>query len=153
MKYTVYLAGAITGLTYKGASDWRDAVAEQLDSDKIETLSPLRGKSYLLDAGVLHSGEYKQTMSTGKGINRRDNFDCTRADVLLVNLLGAQKVSIGTVMEIAWAYQVRTPIVAVMEDNNVHTHVMIEDCLTYKVKTLEEAVDIIKVLFNDFQKR
>jgi hypothetical protein len=33
----------------------------------------------------------------------RDRFDATRCDVLLVNLLGAERVSIGTMMEVAWA--------------------------------------------------
>lgn len=151
MKYTVYLAGQITGLTYEGATDWRDKVASQLDSDKIETLSPMRGKSYLADAGVLHAGEYTQVMSTGKGINRRDNFDCTRCDCLLVNLLGTTKPSIGTCMEIGWAYQCKIPVLVVMEPNNVHRHVMIEDCTSWRVETLDEAVHIVKVLFNDFK--
>jgi hypothetical protein len=52
MKHYVYLAGPITGLTYEGATEWRNVAAEKLDSDKIETLSPLRGKNYLLGRGL-----------------------------------------------------------------------------------------------------
>ena len=42
--HTVYLAGPITGLTYDGATDWRHAVAADLNSVGIKGLSPMRGK-------------------------------------------------------------------------------------------------------------
>jgi hypothetical protein len=74
----------------------------------------------------------------------RDRFDATRCDVLLVNLLGAERVSIGTVMEIAWADLRRTPIVAVMEEGNVHEHGMVNEAIGFRVTTLDEALNIIK---------
>lgn len=149
MKHYVYLAGPITGLTYDGAQDWREKFASKVNSDKIECLTPLRGKAYLKDAGVLHSGTYDGALTTGKGITRRDFFDCTRASVVLVNLKDAAKVSIGTVMEIAWAFQKQIPVVLVMEPGNVHTHIMIEEAATYTVKNLEEAEKVLKYLLND----
>ena len=150
MRYLVYLAGQITGLTYEGATDWRDWAAEKLDSDKIETLSPMRGKSFLKDAGILHSGTYVPAVSTAKGIMRRDFYDCTRADCVLVNLLGAQKVSIGTMMELGFAYARQIPVVLVMEPGgNPHQHVMVEQAAAYIVPTLGEGVELVKFLFND----
>jgi hypothetical protein len=150
MKHYVYLAGAITGLTYKGATDWRDFVASQLDSDKVETLSPMRGKNFLLDVGILQNGTYDdKVISSGKGIMRRDFFDCTRASCVFVNLLGAQRVSIGTVLEVAWAYQAKIPVIVVMEQDNMHNHVMFNEAATYIVRTIEEAVELTKFLFND----
>jgi nucleoside 2-deoxyribosyltransferase len=150
MKHYVYLAGPITGLTYDGAQDWRTFAALQLDSDKIETLSPLRGKNYLLKRGVLHAGEYKEAMSTSKGINRRDHFDCVRADCVFVNLLDTpDKVSIGTMMEIAWAWDHQIPVIAVMENDNIHDHAMVNDCITYRVTTLEEGYELVRFLFNE----
>jgi len=151
LKHYVYLAGAITGLTYKGATDWREAVAKELDSDKVETLSPMRGKAFLLNAGVLHSGTYDaNVISSGKGIMRRDHFDCTRASAVLVNLLGSgERISIGTVMEVAFAYDHKIPVICVMEQDNKHNHVMFNEGCTYVVRTLEEAVELIRFLFND----
>ncbi len=40
----------------------------------------------------------------------------------------------------------RIPIVLVMEDNNVHDHSMLRGVVGFHVKTLEEAVDVIKSL-------
>lgn len=149
MKHYVYLAGPITGLTYTGATNWRDKLSKDLNSDKVECLSPMRGKQHLLEAGVLHSGNYDGILTTGKAITRRDYFDCTRADCVLVNLLGAEKVSIGTVMEIAWAYQAKIPTVVIMERNNVHNHVMVNEASHYIVESVEEAIGVIRYLFNE----
>lgn len=149
MKHYVYLAGPITGLTYEGATDWRKQAAAALDSDIVQTLSPLRGKDYLLGRGVLHSGDYPEVMSTAKGINRRDRFDTERSEVILVNLLGATKVSIGTVMEIAWAHQAGNIVLVVMEKDNIHRHAMIEDSTTYLTDNLDHAYEIVRFLFGD----
>jgi hypothetical protein len=80
----------------------------------------------------------------------RDRFDATRCDVLLVNLLGAKTVSIGTVMEIAWADNVRTPIVVAMEaKGNLHEHAMITEAIGFRVPTLEEAIDVVKAIIDN----
>jgi nucleoside 2-deoxyribosyltransferase len=152
MKHYIYLAGPITGLTYEGATDWRNQVSERLNSYKIECLSPMRGKEYLQGKGALTSGTYDGLLTTAKGIMRRDHFDCTRATALLVNLLGTKKVSIGTVMEIAWAYDKRIPVIAVMEPDNLHHHVMLDEGVHYTVGTIEDAVQVLKQLFNDLPK-
>jgi nucleoside 2-deoxyribosyltransferase len=152
MKQYIYLAGPITGLTFKGATDWRTYAAELLDSNKIECLTPLRGKDFLLKAGVLHSGTYDGALTTAKAITRRDYFDCTRASAVLINLLGAERVSIGTVMELAWCYQAQIPTVVVMESNNLHNHVMVNESCTYIVNSLEEAIRTMKILLNDVPK-
>lgn len=149
MKHYVYLAGPITGLTYDGASDWREKFSARMNSDKVECLSPLRGKEFLRGQGVLHSGTYDGSLTTGKAITRRDYFDCTRSTVVFINLKDSQRVSIGTVMEIAWAYQKQIPTIVVMEPGNIHSHVMLNESSTYIVSTLEEGEEILRFLLND----
>lgn len=142
--YTVYLAGPITGLTYDGATDWREAVIKSFPAH-IKGLSPMRGKQYLGNSKEPIKDSYSEfVMSTPKAIVTRDRFDATRCDVLLVNLLGATKVSIGTVMEIAWADAHRIPIVIAMEKNNPHDHSMIVQVAGYIVDTLEEATTVVE---------
>lgn len=150
---TVYLAGPITGLTFDGCTDWRDHAVQSLASVGIKGLSPMRAKEYLRSAGVLpalknakEDYEYSKygVMSTSRGIMTRDFFDATRCDVLLVNFLGAKLVSMGTVMEIAWAYQRRTPIVAAMEPGNIHEHGMVNEAIGFRVSTLDEAINVVK---------
>lgn len=147
----VYLAGPITGLTYDGAQDWRDAVTPRLFP--AVGLSPLRGKEYLRQIGELsgHGEEYKHLgcLSTPRGVMTRDYFDATRCDVILANLGGAKSVSTGTVMEIAWGFQAKIPIVAVMEaSGNPHEHMMINEAIGYRVETLDEAVHVVRMILN-----
>ena len=85
-------------------------------------------------------------MTSAKAINRRDYFDCTRSTLVLVNLEGTERVSIGTVMEIAWAYQAKIPTIVVCPKGNIHHHVMLDECSTYQVETLDEAIALVKVL-------
>lgn len=143
MPYTVYLAGPITGLSYNGAVDWREATIKTLADSGIKGLSPMRGKQYLSGKEYVQDSYSEFVMSTPKAIVTRDRFDATRCDVLLVNLVGATKISIGTVMEIAWADAARIPIVVAMEKNNVHEHAMLTQVSGYVVETLDEAVLIV----------
>jgi len=83
-------------------------------------------------------------LSGPRGIMTRDRFDATRCDVLLVNLLGATKVSIGTCMEIAWADLKRTPIVVAMEpEGNPHEHCMITEAIGFRCDSMRQALDVV----------
>lgn len=144
--YKVYLAGAISGLTFDGANDWRVGAEEFLAGRGVKGLSPLRGKEYLRALGEL-SPQCAQEGKAGilslpRSIMTRDFYDATRCDVLLVNLLGATRVSIGTVMEIAWGFQSRIPVVCAMETGNVHEHAMVNEALGYRTHSLEEALAV-----------
>lgn len=140
---TVYLAGPITGLTYDDGQDWRLRAAAQLDQLGVRALSPLRGKDYLRSFGKLED-QYVgvHALSEPAGIVTRDRNDCTKSDVVLANFLGAERVSIGTVMECAWADLARVPLVLVMEPDNIHQHAMVRQVAGYIVDDLDEAVAI-----------
>lgn len=148
---TVYLAGPISGLGYGAAVNWRETMVADFAKVGIKGLSPMRCKEYLsgmadLEANCREYGEIN-VLSSPLGITTRDRFDCTRCDVLFVNLLGADRVSIGTMMELAWADLVRTPIVCAMEPTgNVHDHAMVNSVINFKVGSLDEASDIIKAI-------
>lgn len=147
MKNLVYLAGPITGLSWEDANDWRNQVKNRLPRH-ISTLSPLRGKQYLEQRstvdGKINDCYEDYPLSSSRGINTRDYWDCTRATVVFVNLLGAKTVSIGTVMEIAWAYANKIPTILVMEESgNIHEHAMIRESVGFRVPTLDMGVEIL----------
>jgi len=146
MKPTIYLAGPISGLEYDSACDWRVEAIEKLAPD-IVGLSPMRGKMYLKEMGKLGDTYEDTVLSCQRGIMTRDFFDCTRADALIVNFLGAERVSIGTVMEVAWAFQKKTPVIAIMEkEGNLHDHGMVREAIGFRVTTLDEAINVAKAL-------
>lgn len=151
--FSVYLAGPISGLTYDQADDWRRIAYDELARGGIHAMSPLRYKEYLrhMVAGELSPtcagyGEL-HCLSSPRGIMTRDRMDATRCDALLVNFLGATRVSIGTVMEIAWADAHRIPVVCVMEESgNPHEHAMISEAIGFRVKTLDEAIHVVRAI-------
>jgi nucleoside 2-deoxyribosyltransferase len=143
----VYLAGPIAGLTYGECSGWREYARERLRAEGINAYSPLRGKEYLDTVGRL-SGDAKQyqhlgVFATSKAIMTRDSFDVRRADVVLVNLLGADRVSIGTMFEIAWAYDRHIPVVCAIEPSgNVHEHLFVQESIGFRTESVDEAISI-----------
>lgn len=150
---TVYLAGPISGLGYRGAVGWREHCQIVLATDGIRAFSPMRAKDYMQhvtsDVGFSSTCEeygHLSPLSGPRGIMTRDRFDATRCDVLLVNLLDATKVSIGTVMEIAWADLKRTPIVVAMEPGNIHEHCMINEAIGFRCGTMDEALHVVKAI-------
>lgn len=155
---TVYLAGPITGLSFEGCVDWREYAIKELNKVGITGLSPMRAKDYLKTETIVGDSYEDTVLSSSRGITTRDRWDTTRCDVILANFLGAEKVSIGTVMELAWADAYRIPSIVVMEaaesettgttasKGNVHEHAMIRECTGFRVKTLEEGLTVAKAI-------
>jgi nucleoside 2-deoxyribosyltransferase len=142
----VYLAGPISGLTFASAEDWRSEARAKL-KPPIFGLSPLRCKNYLSGELALASIGYEgHPLSTPQGITSRDRFDCQRADVVLFNFAGADRVSIGTCIEIGWADSARRPMVAIMEPGNLHDHAIVRAAVPFIVGTLDEAVGLIHAI-------
>jgi nucleoside 2-deoxyribosyltransferase len=145
---TVYLAGPITGLNYAGATDWREYAAAKLWEHGIKGLSPMRAKHYLAHLkSISGTGEeYADlgVLSTQKSVTCRDRFDTQRSDMVMMNLLGAERVSIGTMIEAGWADAARVPIILVIEPTNVHHHMMLREIAGFTVPTLEEAIHVAK---------
>ena len=153
---TVYLSGPITGYDYKGCTDWREFAVQWLMDNQIDAFSPLRWQKYRLQGEEAILDNYPDDpFNTKAAITHRDRWDTQRCDVMLANLQGATRISIGTIMEIAWADSVGKPIVAVLDpsdkpgfwwDMGIHKHAMLQDCLPYKVSDLQEGLDLVRRL-------
>lgn len=158
MSKLVYLSGPITGLSYDGCTDWREYAVKSLAEAGLTGLSPLRAKTYLQGIEKIGDSYEDIALSCSRGITTRDRWDTIRSDVLLVNLLGAERVSIGTVIEMAWADLSRVPIILVIEPSvleatgttpsqgNVHEHAMVREMAGFRVETLDEGIHIAKAL-------
>ncbi len=147
---TVYLAGAITGESFAGATDWREYVKTKLNPG-IAGLSPLRAKDYLKSETEIGDSYEDTPLSSSRGIMTRDFFDCQNCDIVLANLLDTKKVSIGTVMEIAWAYAFNKPLILVLEhEGNVHEHAMIREATGFRVDTVDKAISVANAVLTDY---
>lgn len=156
MKPLVYLAGPISHTTWKGATNWRVYAREVLAEAGITALDPMRGKDFLNQ--VVHGNIKFDTMVdstrqkyaglehpliTAHGITKRDRWDVLSSDLILVNFIGAKKVSIGTVMEIAWADAWNKYTIIAMEEDNIHQHGMVNESVGIIVPTFEEALALV----------
>lgn len=138
----VYLAGPITGLTYDEGQDWRTEAIDYFAAHGIHALSPLRNKEFLRTFGKLND-QYLNVnpLSDDSGIVTRDRNDVKTCDCVLMNLLGAQKVSIGTMIEVGWSDAYRKPLIVVMEKTgNINEHSMLRGIAGYRTESLNEGM-------------
>ena len=141
---TVYLAGPIKGRKYSDAVYWRNIAETRLSLRGIESLSPMRYKEELsFIIGELPDSDEHRPLTSSKGITARDRFDVMRCDAVLMNLIGVDVVSIGSMIEIGWADILRKPIFTVMTVENVHWHSMVRECSSFVVPTLDQAIELI----------
>lgn len=160
-----YLAGPITGKTFGDATEWREYVAMRLAGYGIEALSPMRGKDFILKrigTEKVLDQTYDAPMSKQKAILNRDRWDVMNADVVLFNLLpyavtenGCTKASIGTCVEFGWADAFRKLCVVVLDETdaqNPHNHAFLKEIAAFVVPTVDDAIEIIRVLNATMQK-
>jgi len=145
MDFLIYLAGPITGLSWQEATEWRVSAIERFkdmskDGKRYIALSPLRGKEYLSEETAIKDSYEHHQISTPKMINSRDMFDVRRSNLLIVNLKNAKRVTIGTMLEVGAAYILNTPIIVIMEPDNIHKHAMLGEQATAIVSDLDTAI-------------
>lgn len=148
----IYLCGPITGCTFLEAKvGWRKDVYDALTPKGIECLSPLRHlREDQIDLGDHQSmnpnGAAVGVLSTPRGLTERDRFDTMRSDLVFCNLLGAERASIGSMIEFGWADAMRIPILVCMDENNIHNHGMVTALASWIVPTLEEGMSVTEDL-------
>lgn len=154
---SIYLAGPITGLSYKDATHGWRAEFPKLLNPHIVCSSPMRHKKYLNTLQVLgldgNSREVynKNALSTAAGITTRDHNDVYTCDLVVANFLGAKTGSLGTAVEFGWASAYKKPIIMIVEGDfedfkNPHDHMMLNHLAGFRVSTLEEAAVIANTL-------
>lgn len=142
----VYCARQITGCSYDEVVDYYEDTRDILQDMGYEVFVALCGKSYLRNEREFAATGYKQPLSTDHAIFQRDWWMCRKCDILLVNLLGATTVSIGTVMEMAWAADHGKHVILVMEENNIHNHAFVKEAASVVYNKFEDALDYLKKL-------
>lgn len=139
---TVYLAGLIS-TDFKESLLWREHVEPAFLGSGMQVLSPMRGKK-TLDVFSKDGGVTDPWLSA-KDIIFRDYGDVSQADVILAHLetFGSPRPLIGTVCELAWAWQLKKPVVAIAAEDNylMRKHPFIAECVAHYCDKLEEAVD------------
>jgi len=144
---SVYLAGPIAGLSYDESTDWRQEAIKYLASKGITCLDPMRSKEHLAGVARIEGSYEDEALSSQKGINTRDHWDVMRCDVVLANLEHAREYpdrpTIGTIMEIAWAWAYRKPLVLILKEDSIYEHPMVLECAGFRVGSLESGLNVV----------
>jgi hypothetical protein len=162
MQRTIYLAGPISGQTYDEATNgWRLKFDNLLQGmcelsnglDEVTCASPMRGKDFLAERTepLGHCPDelvgYGNPMVSPSGIVTRDAYDVRTSDAILVNLLYADRVSIGTTLEVGMAFAWRVPIILVIPNRRGHPHdhgmlLSMAQANGYSTHSLEQAAEL-----------
>jgi len=126
-KLRPYLAGPIAGCTDAEAAGWRDAVTEKFP----KAINPMC-RDYRQGDALAHQRE----------IVELDKRDICRADCLLVRW-DATKASIGTTMEVIYAWENRVPVVLWI-DPKVTMSPWLNYHSTFVVHTFVDAIDAVE---------
>lgn len=133
----VYLGGPITGLTYDDCTSWRDEVQPALEAEGIEVRNPMRDKEHF----VIGNGPLPSRFDAESDAVQQDLNDIDEVDVILVNLIGATHVSIGSMCELGYAKARGKYIIVAYEEGSIHDHLFVELLATDVVASLEDALD------------
>ena len=146
-KPRVYLAGPIFGMNAAEANNWREEFRTRLGDIGIIGVSPLRceplrGDRYGL--GDLTDPRF----GTPEAIAAKNFLDVQMCDLTLgyqpraADLTFGQG-SVGTTIELAWAFALRKPTILVTESAYLRGHGPSKACANWIVPTLDDAYDVI----------
>ena len=105
---TVYMAFYITGQTYDYITTYVEHTKTNLEKFGYSVLHPMTAKESLRTELVMKAEGYKEPTATNHAIFERDKWMVQQCDIVYCNLTTIPKdqtprVSIGAMMEIAWA--------------------------------------------------
>ena len=137
----VYLAGLIS-TDHPESLAWREDACYLLGRDVpgVCVLSPVRGK----DMSKSKDGGLSTPDQGSKSIIMRDYNDIRQADMMLVNLnlWGSTRPLVGTLMELAWAWEMKMPVIAICAEGDtlMRNHPFVKECVSHYSLTLTDAI-------------
>ena len=147
---SIYLSGPISGLMYSEAAlGWRQEVGASLEAAGAVVLDPTRleTENYNSKEPISPLANQQSVMLNWKAITTKDRFYVQETDIVLMNLLGASRVSIGSMLELGWADLLRKPVILVMEkEGNLHDHAMVREMVGFHTPTLDQGVALALTL-------
>jgi nucleoside 2-deoxyribosyltransferase len=149
MSLKIYLAGPIAGQTGDAVNVSIAEKSAVLIDFGFLVYHPMVGKeSLILKSETFKPSGYEDfPIATNHAIFARDKWMVAQSDVILADLSNSGgRVSIGTMMEIAWANFLGKQIIVIMPFGNVHDHLFVREAATIIFGNMEEAYDYLREL-------
>jgi len=141
--FKIYLCGYINNNKLAECQKWRKQIREHYDNWKgkgkypISWLDPMNGKNL---ESITSEGNVSDIPA--RAFMLRDYQGVKEADILIVNLdvFGEKRPLIGTVYELAWAYQDHKPVIAIGTDKTYTEHPFIKETIVSLFPTVEDLI-------------
>ena len=135
----IYLAGKMSGFSFKEMNDWRE---------KIKRIFHHYGTYYSVNLSVINPVDYynfkEKKHQSEKEVMQFDLSLVKSSDIIVVNLQGLN-TSIGTCIELYEAYKREIPVIAIgTYDEYENIHPWIKDCITRLDSSDEQTVKYIR---------
>jgi nucleoside 2-deoxyribosyltransferase len=135
----------MTGLSAEQIAKYYADLKVKLTDMGLYALQPFYGKE-AEEGQIFQSHGYTKPIATDHAIFKRDHWMVRQSDIVYANLLGADRVSIGSMMELAWGYQMEKHVVLVMEKDNVHKHCFVHEAADVIFDNTEDALEYLSFI-------
>jgi len=143
----VYCAHPITGLTWDQVSSYYTHIKKVFQEAGFEVYQPMTAKKAIkaevTKEGTFKAGDFRKSVATNHAIVERDRWMVQHCDLLYLDLTGAKTVSIGCMMELAWAHILGRYTIVVMENDNIHKHAFVVETADILLSSEEEAFEYL----------
>ena len=139
-KLSIYMAHPITGLQGKEVINYYSETKDFLSDIGYEVYCPMIAKGYMISEKEFKSHGYDgNPIALNHAIKERDKWMVKSSKVLLLDLSGSKNVSIGCVMELAWAEEFGNHTIVVMEKDNIHNHAFVLESADIVFDNIDDA--------------
>ena len=143
----IYFARPITGLDYETVANSYEDTKDVLQGYGYgHVYHAFCAKGHLKNETCFKADRYEDPLTCNHAITLRDRWMVLQSDVLYLNIVGATRVSIGSIMELAWAFDHGKHCVVAMEKDNPHRHAFVLEAAHVVFETDSEALDYLKKL-------
>jgi len=139
----IYCAHPICGLQAEEIIKYYDEVVERLSDFGYEVFHPIVEKGYMRNEVKFKAEGFGDPVSTNHAISERDKWMVMNCDILFLNLLGTKTISIGCVMELAWAQILNKHTIVVMEKDNIHRHAFVLEAADVVFEDYDDAIEYL----------
>jgi hypothetical protein len=145
----VYCAHPINGLALDEVIEYYSQICYKLKGLGFKITHPMvSGDSIRTDTESRSEPTNPNPKNSNHAIVKRDYWLISQADIFYLDLTGCKNISIGCVMELAWANAHNKYTIVVMEKNNIHAHAFVIETACVVFDTPEPALDYMQKMCN-----
>lgn len=149
---TLYLAHPISGMTLEEVSGYYKEKRLELKNcvPHLKVLMPVMANQKVRTDLECRENGTNNPLGTNHHIIERDRWMVKQSDIVFVNLMSAtERVSIGSMMELAWAHDNGIHTIVAMGPDNTHRHGFVMEAADTVFDNSEDALEYIKQLTSE----